>query len=242
VHDLWNESPGAFDYQCDEGCYDEHYGPTCDVLNEDTANGVDLWRICREERRLTPLQMSRIKHIHIFTDLAWLDERWLYKSKLWKAFKRDLPGLHSLTVTIRWIHWRHRLAYPTSASGHRLGPVEKITVLPSDKRLYDFDWVTSLLRPETNFSEFRLELEVLESRIDELRPILELLRSPEIHESSRFVWELVEPFEETTWSGEKLTWSDSIGSTRQAVDYHVFTLTWRRQGLRVDDEEQVEQL
>jgi hypothetical protein len=155
VHILWNNNKSSdIDERCefDEHCADNHDGRMCqyEFMNADT---VDLLPTCPYRDQPTLLQKSRIKQIHIFTRLAWLDEfegrdSWLYMSDLWKSIQHDLPALHNLTVTIRHTDWR---GWETDQA------------LPSgDKLKGAFGWVTSLLRPETNFSEFRLQLETLE--------------------------------------------------------------------------------
>ena len=94
-------------------------------------------------------------------------------------------------------------------------------------------WVRVLLRsPEaTRFSEFCLELETVEWNIDQLRKIVERLRSAgEAKEGEDARWELVEPFEETTWSGPSNLGGHEhpIYAHRDRLDYHAIEMKWRR--------------
>ena len=89
----------------------------------------------------------------------------------------------------------------------------------------------------------RLELETLEWKVDQLRRIVEKLRLVgEARKGGVARWELVEPFEEATWSGPvNLGGEDEyryIYDGRIKLDYRVITMKWR---LRVGAANDVEQ-
>ena len=78
----------------------------------------------------------------------------------------------------------------------------------------------------------------------QLRVILDDLRSLNIHdpeeESDDIRWELVESFEETTWSGPtKINGEEfDIYAKRDKLDYRIVTVKWRRQNPLVETTEQ----
>lgn len=97
----------------------------------------------------------------------------------------------------------------------------------------DRRWVRKLLRsPEASrIAEFRLELDTLDWKVDQLRPIVEKLKlagEPKEGEDAR--WELVDPCDEITWSGpvNLAGHHHYIYEDREKLDYRVITLKWRR--------------
>lgn len=168
---------------------------------------------CRDFfHRLTSVQHSRVKHIHIFAQMYWLEGS-VDRSAIWESLKREPLNLDSFTITIRHSDW-------WSWEGD------------APLRLED-GWVRRLLRsPEAKrIAEFRLELETLEWRVNELRPIVEQLRlAGEAEEGEHARWELVEPFEETTWSGPTNLgeYEHDIYADREKLDYRVIAMVWRR--------------
>lgn len=119
-----------------------------------------------------------------------------------------------------------------------------MTVRHVDWKGWEFDgmlrlssaWLRSLLRsPEaTRFAQFCLELETLEWKVGRLRKIVEKLRSAaEAKEGEDVRWELVEPFEETTWSGptdlnDDELHAQTIYEDRDKLDYRIITMKWKR--------------
>lgn len=163
--------------------------------------------------RLTDVQYSRVKRIHIFAQKHWLE--WanvaVFRDRV--VLHRQPFNLDNFTVTMRhsdWADWE---------VGEKLRLGRK--------------WVRVLLQsPEaTRFSEFSLELETVEWNVDQLRKIVERLRSAEeANESEDVRWELVEPFEETTWSGPSNLGGHEhpIYANRDRLDYHAIEMRWRR--------------
>lgn len=175
-------------------------------------------------KSLTTLQRSRVKHIHVLAQMWWLEYD-IVNSTLWKNLTRERLDLDSFTVTIRhsdWWSWE------------------------SDEPLrFERRWIRQLLASPgaSRVSEFRLELETLEWKVDQLRRIIEQLRLVgEAKEGGVARWELVEPFEEATWSGPvNLGGEDEyryIYDGRIKLDYRVTTMKWR---LRVGAANDVEQ-
>lgn len=171
---------------------------------------------------LTTLQHSRIKHIQVLVQMHWLVGS-LRSSYLWNRLRYHLPSVRTFTITIRhsdWPLWEHDMTL----------------------RL-DVDKIHNLLHSPgaTHITEFRLELETLEWRIHELRPILESLKKVgELPGREDVPLELIEPFEKTFWSGptdlgEK---KRDIYSKRDKLDYCVTTLKWRRRNVAAEKAEQ----
>lgn len=173
-------------------------------------------------KKLTVLQRSRVKHIHVFTPVSWLD-MYLDESFLWKALESDLTNLHSFTITIRHVDW-------WKWDKNRAPRISKFD-------LYD-SWIKELIHRllDNRFDEFRLELETLEGHVDKLRQIVDKVkllkpvdgRGWESHDDVR--WQLIEPVAETTWSGPTdIGFEDkSISQDHDKLDYRVFTLKWKR--------------
>jgi hypothetical protein len=165
-------------------------------------------------KNLTPLQKSRIKHIQVSAQMYWL-ERSIRFSKLWNRSAYDMPTLSTFTITIRhsdWWLWEE-----------------------GEPLRIDATWLSDLLQsPEaTHISEFRLELETLESHVNQLRPILESLKpaaEPSKNDIVPVRWEILEPFEESFWSGPTNVGGEEreIYSQRDKLDYHITTMKWKR--------------
>lgn len=167
-------------------------------------------------RRLTDLQFSRVKRVHIFAEVGWLEwtDGFNFRERL--GLHRHPLSLDNFRVTIRHVDWRN----------------------------WEFDgmlrlsgsWLRALLRsPEaTRFLEVCLELETLEWKVARLRRVVEKLRSAgEAKEGEEPRWELVEPFEETTWSGPTNINDDELHShtmyeDRDKLDYRVITMKWKQ--------------
>jgi hypothetical protein len=167
-------------------------------------------------RRLTDLQFSRVKRVRIFADVGWLEwtGRTNFRERL--GLQRHPLRLDNFTVTVRHVDWMN----------------------------WEFDgmlrlggsWLRGLLRsPEaTRFAEVCLELETLEWKVGRLRRIVEKLRSAgEAKKGENVRWELVEPFEERTWSGptnlnDDVLHAQTIYEGRNKLEYRVITMKWKR--------------
>lgn len=174
--------------------------------------------------KFSSTQRLRIKHIQISAQLYWFEGR-LVHSDLWHSLQSKSLQLDTFTVTIRhsdWWNWE------------------------SDSPLhFHQDRIREILRtPEaSHIAEFRLELETLEWNMGQLRTILNDLRSLKIHdaeESDDVHWELIEPFEETTWSGPTDIDGDELDiyAKRDKLDYRIVTVKWRRRNHLVEATEQ----
>jgi hypothetical protein len=166
----------------------------------------------------------RIKHIQISAQLYWFEGS-LFHSHLWKRLADKSLYLDTFTVTIRhsdWWNWE------------------------SDAPLrFEEGQVRDLLRKlgATRTSEFHLELETLEWRMDQLRTIVHDLRSLNIYEpeeSDDVQWELIEPSQEITWSGPTDVGGEEhdIYAKRDKLDYRIVTVKWRRRNPLVESTEQ----
>jgi hypothetical protein len=164
--------------------------------------------------RLSPTSYLRIKHIQVSAQMYWFEGS-LLQSNLWSYLENGFLNLDTYTVTIRhtdWWNWE------------------------SDSPLcFDESRIRALLRTPaaSHIAEFRLELETLEWNMNQLRPIVDKLRSLAIHdpeERDGIHWELVEPFEETTWSGPtNIDGADyDIYAKRDKLDYRIVTAKWKR--------------
>ena len=166
----------------------------------------------------------RIKHIQVSAQMYWF-ERYLEHSDIWDCLDGKSLNLDTFTLTIRHTDW---------------------WLWESDDPLrLDEDRIRALLRTPgaSHIAEFRLELETLEWNMNQLRPILDKLRSLKIHnpdEDDDIHWELVEPFEETTWSGPtNIDGEDyDIYAKRDKLDYRIVTVKWRRRNPLVEATEQ----
>jgi hypothetical protein len=191
--------------------YDRSRRPTWTV-STGNATYSDDFRFLEFMNGLTPLQKPRVKHIQVSAQMYWLDET-LNTGCLWTQIGRQSLTLSTFTITIRhsdWWHWEAEVTLRLNAG-----------------------WVSELLQSsEANrVSEFPLELETLEWRIDQLRPIFESLKSAtEPRENDTIRWELLEPFEEISWSGPTdLGGKDrAIYSERNKLDYRITTMRWKR--------------
>ena len=168
----------------------------------------------------TSTSCLRIKHIQVSAQMYWF-ERSLVRSQIWDCLDDKSLNLDTFTLTIRHTDW---------------------WLWESDDPLrFDDDQVRALLRTPgaSQIAEFRLELETLEWNMNQLRPILDKLRSLKIHEPDEDAgthWELVEPFEETTWSGPtNIDGEDySVYAKRDKLDYRIVTVKWRRRNPLVE--------
>jgi len=166
----------------------------------------------------------RIKHIQVSAQMYWF-ERNLEYSDIWGYLDGKSLNLDTFTVTIRHTDW---------------------WLWESDDPLrFDEDRIRALLRTQgaSHIAEFRLELETLEWNMNQLRPILDKLRTLKIHnpdEDDDIHWELVEPFEETTWSGPTNIDGEDYGvyAKRDKLDYRIMTVKWRRRNPLVEATEQ----
>jgi len=163
--------------------------------------------------RLTGVQYSRVRSVHIFAQKHWLEWANVAVFRQTVVLQRQPFDLNNLTVTMRHSDWDDWEVDGKLRLGRR--------------------WVRVLLRsPEaTRFSEFCLELETVEWKVDQLRKLVEKLRSAgEANENEDARWELVEPFEETTWSGPTNLGGreHSIYVDRSKLDYRVITMKWKR--------------
>lgn len=166
----------------------------------------------------------RIKHIQVSAQMYWF-ERNLEYSDIWGYLDGKSLNLDTFTVTIRHTDW---------------------WLWESDDPLrFDEDRIRALLRTPgaSHIAEFRLELETLEWNMNQLRPILDKLRSLKIHnpdEDDGIHWELVEPFEEITWSGPtNIDGEDyDVYAKRDKLDYRIMTVKWRRRNPLVEATEQ----
>lgn len=174
--------------------------------------------------RFSSVQRLRIKHIQISAQLYWFEGR-LVHSALWHSLQSKSLSLDTFTVTIRhtdWWNWES----------------------DSPLRFYQ-DRVREILRtPEaSHIAEFRLELETLEWNMGQLRTILNDLQSLQMYdpdEDDDIHWDLIEPFEETIWSGP--TDIDGheldIYAKRDKLDYRIVTVKWKRRNPLVETTEQ----
>lgn len=161
-------------------------------------------------KALTPVQHSRLKHFHIFAQMFWL-ERSVDTSLIWRCLKSENIKLDTLTITIRhsdWWNWE--FDHPLELQVH---------------------WVRKLLQSDEairgHVSEFRLELETLAWKVDQLRSIVESLKTAGDYGKAR--WDLIEPFEESTWSGPTNLGGQEhdVYAKREKLDYVVVTLKWK---------------
>lgn len=179
---------------------------------------------------LTTLQQSRIKHIQVSAQMWWLEQR-LQRSLLWADIAWGGRRLDSFTVTVRhsdWWFWER-----------------------NESLRFEVDCMRRLLRSPgaAAINEFRLELETLAWRTDELRPILESLKSVGEHIDSKAQeedikhWELIEPFEVSTWSGPTNVGGKDheVYAQRDKLDYTVTTIKWRSSAPDVDHAAKVEE-
>jgi hypothetical protein len=166
----------------------------------------------------------RIKHIQVSAQMYWF-ERDLEHSDIWDCLDGKSLKLDTFTLTIRHTDW---------------------WLWESDDPLrFDEGRISALLRTPgaSHVAEFRLELETLESNINQLRPILDKLKSLKINdleEGDNIHWELVEPFEETTWSGPtNIDGEDyDVYEKCDKLDYRIVTVKWRRRNPLVEATEQ----
>jgi hypothetical protein len=173
--------------------------------------------------KFSPTSSLRIKHIQVSAQLYWFEGSLLH-SHLWNRLG-DTLDLDTFTVTIRhsdWWNWE------------------------SDSPLrFQEGRVRDLLRKlgATRTSEFHLELETLEWRMDQLRAIVNDLRALSIYEpeeSDDVQWELIEPSREITWSGPTDVGGEEhdIYAKRDKLDYRIVTVKWRRRNPLVESTEQ----
>jgi len=178
------------------------------------AVNSDVFRLKKFMEKFTPTQRLHVKHVQLSAQMYWLNRNLMW-SEIWNYLGDRSLSLDTLTVTIRhsdWWFWE------------------------SDAPLkLDTDWLHAALRKPaaSRISEFRLELETLEWRMDQLRPILDSLKSLTICEldfSEDADWELVEPFDETTWSGPTNIGDEArdVYTKRDKLDYRIVTVKWRR--------------
>ena len=163
--------------------------------------------------RLTDVQYSRVKRVHIFAQKHWLEWAHVAGFRDRVVLHRQPLNLEKFTVTIRHTDW----------ADWEIG----------EKLRLGRTWVRVLLRsPEaTRFSEFCLELETAKWNIGQLRKIVERLRSAgETKEGEDARWELVEPFEETTWFGPSNLGGQKhpIYDHRDRLHYQIIAMKWRR--------------
>lgn len=163
---------------------------------------------------VTGLQRPRIKHIHVFAQVYWLEND-LATSLTWKSLGRESLNLDSFMITIRHTDWAR---WETDAP------------LRLKSR-----WIRKLLAcgEAARISEFRLELETLDWKVDQLRPIVDNLRmAGQAKYRAHSRWELIEPFEEYAWSGPVNLGGreHSIYAHRDKLDYRVITMKWRLRG------------
>lgn len=147
--------------------------------------------------------------------MYWLESD-VATSKIWKSLSRERLDLESFTITIRhsdWWNWE------------------------SDQRLeFRCGWLRKLLASAeaSRTAKVRLELETLEWKAEELREVVEKVRrvsecgNSECASARR--WELVEPCEESTWSGPVNLGGHqhSIYARREKLDYRIVSMKWRR--------------
>jgi hypothetical protein len=84
-------------------------------------------------------------------------------------------------------------------------------------------------------------METLDWRVDELRPILDSLKSfLEPSEDDNIRWELIEPSEEVYWSGPTNVGGEDwqIYRQRYQLDYRITTMEWKRHSLTTEMIEQ----
>ena len=166
----------------------------------------------------------RIKHIQVSAQMYWFEGS-LVHSDIWDCLNNKSLNLDTFTLTIKhtdWWNWE------------------------SDSPLrFKEDRIRALLRTTgaSRIAVFRLELETLEWNMNQLRPILDKLRSLKIHnpdEDAVIHWELVEPFEETTWSGPTDINEDELDvyAKRDKLDYRIVTMKWKRRNHLVEATEQ----
>lgn len=161
--------------------------------------------------RITGLQRPRIRHIHVFAQVYWLEND-LATSLTWKSLGRESLNLDSFTITIRHTDWAR---WETDA------PLR-----------LKCRWIRRLLacNEAARMSEFRLELETLDWKVDQLRPIVDNLRTAgQAKYSAHSRWELIEPSKEYAWSGPVNLGGreHAIYAHRDKLDYRVITMKWR---------------
>lgn len=179
---------------------------------------------------LTLLHRRRVRHLHVFAQMYWLEQS-MQRAHIWTALKKKSLKLDSFTVTIRhsdWWNWE------------------------SNQPLrFSTDWLVGLLQSEEatarQVAEFHLELETLADKIDQLRPIIANIKATvadsnnqaqDEDEDKRAIetpkWDFIAPssgadFESTSWSGP-ITLGGKVHDVyrkREQLDYVVATLRWK---------------
>lgn len=169
-------------------------------------------RLHRLNQSLTPTQQAALKHVQIFAQMYWLEGKLCSNSALLDSVEVLFSGLETFTITVRhsdWWFWES-----------------------DDPLVLKVEWVRELLRSRKvrHVKELRLELETLERKMGQLRPILAELGGL-MRDGERF--QCVAPQGEWTWSGPT-----DLGGHESAVyrglerlDYRVVRVRWR-QGLQ----------
>ncbi|KAM0707416.1 hypothetical protein Q7P35_004061 [Cladosporium inversicolor] len=191
-----------------------HEGNRPDWAQESCVD--DELRVDNFFSRLSDVQFLRVKRVQIFADVGWLE--WTDGSDFRErvGLQRHPLRLDNFKVTVRHVDWK----------GWEFDGMLRLSS----------SWLRSLLRsPEaTHFAEFCLELETLEWKVVRLRRIVEKLRSAaEAKKGEDVRWELVGPFEETTWSGptdldDDELHAQTIYEDRDKLDYRIITMKWKR--------------
>ena len=212
-----------------EHCFwfkDEERRPAWTQRDGELVGRSEEHRLAMFGRVLTLSNRANIQHVHLFAQMYWLEaHRWDVLGILTRRATDTWPKV--LTITVRhtdWWWWEN-------------------------DALLDFkdSWLQQLLNSQiiAGVQEFRLELETLDYKLVQLKPIVERLKklkgqwrhggfhavygtTQKRDQLSRFVAN--NDVDETTWFGPT-----TIGGKAQPpymrmvkLKYHILTITWRK--------------
>lgn len=179
-----------------------------DIRGEEDDQGTEDGRFKAFIDSLGTLQLANLAHIRVFAQMFWLEQDFA-GSQVRKQLHKFTPHLASFTLTIRhsdWWDWE------------RDAPLRLQT-----------KWLGKLLKATSmvNVTEIRLELETVEWKVGQLRPIVEEVKA--VARRGKW-WEVVEPVQETTWSGPVSLGGrvQKVYEGREELDYRVFTVRFRQ--------------
>lgn len=180
------------------------------------VKGNEYKRIDRLVGAMTPTQLSHGTHLHFFAQMYWLERRSLVRLLAGPSYQPLVKNMRSLTITIRYSDWWNWESNE---------PLRISTI-----------WMKEILSLQElrRVGEIRLELEVLERQMGQLKLILDRLAGV-AGPDGRF--QLVGPHEESTWSGPT-----NLGGRAHApykklerMDYRVVTVKWKQTQSKLDE-------
>lgn len=180
------------------------------------VKGNEHARIDRLVSAMTPTQLKHGTHLQFFAQMYWLERRSLVRLLADPSYQPLVKNMRSLTITIRYSDWWNW------ESNEPL----RISII----------WMKEILglRELRRVGEIRLELEVLERQMGQLKTILDRLAGV-AGPDGRF--RLVEPHEEMSWSGPT-----NLGGRvhtpykkLERMDYRVVALKWKQTQSKLDE-------